>query len=706
MLKTLSNAELNKLYTDAELCDKDLFAEMRSNVRLVNGEHYQKTNKYFWNRIRDTIYAPTEQKIRITQNHIHSIASTYKNSILSIAQDAIVLPNNESELQDQKASELHAAVWDDFKKKNDWKNRRGQLASDFVDIGEVACKIFFNPDLGEIVGYEPQMGQDGLPMMDQMGQMVPSDVAIKSGQLVLQRIFGFNLLRDPGAKSKEESMWLCNRYMANIEEVKKWIKGDEEKLNYIQQSSDETYKVFNGLSGEYEDAKNQVMIREFYWKPCSEYPKGYYYITTPYGNLFEGELPFGFFPIVWAGFDDVQTSARSRSPIKQWRPFQAEINRSVSFMVETQLSNGFDKIFIQSGAKISPAQHLQGVRAYNVSGIPPTIVEGRAGDQFINYLNLQITSMYRVAKVEEIPLDKATGLDPYTMMFLDARQKKVFSSYATKFGNFLQDVCELSLNLARKYYDQNMIIPIVGKRQIVNIPEFNNSTPLSYQIKIVEGNDDIASNVGKQLSINQLLQYAGASLSKEDIGKLARNMPYLNKEEILDDLVIDYDSAKNIILSLDRGEKPEPNRYDNHKYMIKKITLRMRQSDFPYLSPEIQKNYELYKQLHEQYEIQIQKELQAAEQGFIPAGGLMVTVDVYVDDNGKQRRVRIPQKSVEWLIDKLNKQGAYYEEAKMMNPADLADMGKQLPPPPQGSSVNNMVSGNQNDLQQPVVQGV
>lgn len=670
-------SQLNKLYSDADLCDAELFSEMRSNVRLVNGEHYQKITKHFWNRYREGQYT-AEQKIRITQNHVHSISKTYVNSILSLAQDAVVLPNNEAELQDQKASELGNSIWADVKKKNDWKNRRAQFGSDFVDIGECAVKCFWNPDLGEVIGYEPKRNPEGEPVVDETGEMVASEIPVRTGQISIERILGFNLLRDPSAKSKEESKYLIVRYMADVEEVKDWVRGDKEKLSFVQQSSDETYKVFNGITGDYEDSKDQLMIREFYYKSCIEYPNGYYYITTPYGILFEGELPFGIFPIVWAGFDDVQTSARSRSIIKQLRPFQGEVNRSISSMVEIQLSNGLDKLFVQAGAKVSPLNQLPGVRGYAVSGAPPTFIEGKTGDQFLNYINLQISTMYRVAKVEDLPIEKAASLDAYSMMFLDARQKKAFSSYATKFGNFLEGICELCLKLAKNYYDQNMMIPVVGKRETVNIPEFLNASPLSYQIKIEEGNDDVGSMVGKQLSINQLLQYAGASLSKEDIGKLARNMPYLNKEEILDDLTIDYDSAKNVLLALDRGETPRPSKYDNHKYMIKKLTLRIRQSDFAYLNQQIQNNYEQYKMIHEQFEVQIQKELQMAESGFIPASGFMVTVDVYVDKDGKQQRVRLPQDSIQWLIEKLNTQGSYYEKIKDLNPADMAAMGQQL----------------------------
>jgi hypothetical protein len=675
--KTIS--DLNKEYTTAESTDNPVFADQRSNVRLVNGDHFTKTNKHYWQRIRETSQFPHDQKVRITQNHIHNISKTYVNSILSLAQDAIVKPNNESEMQDQKCADLNNSVWHDIKKKNHWETKKAQLASDFVDLGEVAVKVFFDKDGGEIVDYEPELGQDGTPLVDEFGQVVKGDTPIRTGQIKIDRIFAFNLLRDPSAKSKEECKYLIVRYMAELNDVKKWVEGDSDKLKFVQQSTDETYKVFNGTNGEFEDSKNQVMVREYYYKPCVEYPNGYYYITTSHGILFEGELPFGIFPIVWTGFDDIQTSARSRSLIKQLRSFQAEINRAVSYMVEIQLSNGMDKIFMQGGGKISPMQYAPGVRAYSTNGPPPMIVEGRAGDQFLNYLNMQIDRMYQVARIEELPIEKAAGLDAYTMLFLNARQKKVYSSYATKFGNFLNDVCELTLKLAKSYYTPQMVIPIVGKREAVNIQEFLNTEPFGYTIEIVEGSDDAESTVGKQMALNQFMQYAGSQLTPEVIGKLARNSPYLNKEDLFDDLTLDYDTARDQILALDRGETPLPNRHDNHSYMIKKLTNRMRKSDFKLLSQDIQQNYEEYKQLHEEFEMQIQKQLQLAQSGFIPATGPLVNVEFYINTpDGKTQRAKIPSDAVRWLIEKLESQGSYYERFKELNPADQADMAQML----------------------------
>ena len=64
----------------------------------------------------------------------------------------------------------------------------------------------------------------------------------------------------------------------------------------------------------------------------------------------------------------------------------------------------------------------------------------------------------------------------------------------------------------------------------------------------------LESKVGRAMMMQQILQYVGNSLSKDDIGRMIRTMPYFNAEEAYSDLTIAYDNATNDILALDRGD--------------------------------------------------------------------------------------------------------------------------------------------------------
>jgi hypothetical protein len=686
-----SISELNKLYSEADQADQDIFAEQRSNVLLIAGEHYTRRNAKYWNRIRDSKDLSNEQKVRLTKNHLQKIAKTYVNNIVSQAPSVKVVPQNEKEMQDQKSAQLNDSVWQYGRHKQNLKMKTAQFAKDYVDLGEVAAKLFWNPTAGKFLGYKAEMDEGGNPVMDESGQMVSSKTPAFSGDLQVERLFAFNLLRDPSAKSMLESKFFIIRKMVALTELKAMVAGDEDKLKMIQEQKDDTFLVFDGNHQNYQKSEGMSMLKEFYFKPCVDYPLGYYYITVEGGILFEGELPFGIFPIIYEGFDEIQTSPRHRSIIKQLRPYQAELNRAASKIAEHQVTLGDDKILVQSGTKVTTGVHLPGVRSIQYSGMAPTILAGRAGDQYLTYMTSQIAEMYQVANISEDTILKGgPGADPFGQLFQSVHDKKKFTIYTDKFEQFLCTLCRTYLDLARNYFSQDMLIPMIGRAEVVNISEFKNTTDLSYSIKTEPLTDDITTMMGRQLTINHALQYVGSQMTKEDIGKLMRAMPFGNFDESFSDMTLNYDSATNMILALDRGGTPQPNKYDDSTYMIQRLVARQRMSDFAMLSPQIQQNYQQLTSLYEDQETQKQQQILAAQAEFIPSGGARIKVDYYVPDpTNPDRPVRatLPAESVDWLIKRLADQGSSQQQMTTMNQGAVGEIAAKLQqqgPPPQG----------------------
>lgn len=670
--------ELNRLYEESETNTRKLFAEQRSNVKLVAGEHYNKTDSHFWREIRRTEGVNRKQKLRLTKNHIQKITKTIKNNILVHSPSVTVGPRNDSEVQDRKAAQMNDAVWKDLKDKNKFNRRVREFLDDFVDIGELFVELEWDPDAGDILGYEPILDEYGEPTLDENGEVATQPVF--SGKLIWNRTFGFNVLTDQTARSYEESQFVCVRKMSAIRPLMLKYKDDEEKTKFIQESSKSTYKIFDNNTGSYQDSKGLVMIRTYYFRPTYEYPTGYYYITTEFGILEEGKIPLGdkVFPVLKAGYDDLSTSARSQSVIKQLRPYQAEINRTASKMAEHQITLGDDKIITQAGATLSSGATKHGIKHIKVSGPDPKILPGRSGEQYLGYMNSTIAEMYQISGVMEESMEQEKNIDPYALLFRSASQKKKFVMYSTKFEEFLIDLCDASLRYKKAFMVEDELIPIVGRNEYVNVAEFKSSTDLHYQIKIEAQAQDIETRLGRQMALTQTLQYAGASLDKNDIGKLVRAMPYLNGDKIVDELTIDHDNAENDILALDRGEYPQSNPYDNHKYIIQKLVHRMKQPDFRYLDPMIQQNYERKKQEHTQIDAQMEAEKIRAMSGFIPSGGYMVACDFYVsydpDDPSKTKRLRIPSESLDWLVKKLQEQGSSQEQLQQMGDRSSTDL--------------------------------
>lgn len=679
-MKEYSVDELNRLYKEAEQCDKDLFSEQRTNILLSAGEHYSKSKSTWWNRIRDSKELSNEQKLRLTKNHIYKVVRGYVNNIVSQSPGVIPTPNNPKEIQDQKSAELNKSVWQYAKQKHRLNIEIQKWAKDFIEIGEVAVKIYWDPNQGRFLGMQQAVDEQGQPQVDEQGQMVASETGVFSGDLCIERLFGFNLLRAPEAKSMHESPYLINRKMVYLDDLKKIVK-DEETQKKLSESKDETFFIFDPNKLRYQESSKQTMVKEFYFKPCPDYPNGYYYIATQTVKLFEGELPYGIYPIIYEGFDEISTTPRHRSLLKQLRPYQIEINRAYSKMAEHQVTLGDDKVILLNGSKYTSGPHVPGIRVAYVTGQAPTVLEGRSGDQYLNYGQSQIAELYQVANMQEDNEEIQQGADPYANLYRSIKDKKKFKIYTDKFENFQTRVCETYLDLARNYFDENMLVPMVGKSEYVNISEFKNTTPICYQIKIEPLSDDIESMMGKHLVFNHILQYVGSTLDKDSVGKILKQMPFMNHEGAFDNLTIDEDTATNVVLALDRGQQPILHQYDNVEYIGKKITSRMKSSDFQMLDPNIQNSYQALLAQCEQIGADQLAQIKSAESEFIPSGGGQVKCDFYVPDpKNPQNQVRatVPTEAMDWLIKRLAEQGSAQEVLQEQAQPVQSDIARML----------------------------
>lgn len=679
-------ADLNELYSAAESIDKAVFAEQRTNIRLVAGDHYNLTGSKYFNRIRNQGTKDDSPRLRLTMNHTGRIARAYLNSILSNNPNVTVSPMQPKELSHQKAAEMKDSVLAYLKDKHKFNRKKYLWAKDFVEIGEVFVKVFWDESAGEKVGWEQAVdGMTGEPAFDPMtGQPQQSNIPVMSGDVIFETVHGFDLLRDPGCKAMENSPHLIIRKMESVKDLIKKFGTDDEKKSFIKEGGEDTFRVFQSSSGTYSTLKGLTMVREYYFRECAEYPNGHWYIATDLGILAEGELPFGIFPIYSVGFDELTTSPRSKSIVKQLRPYQVELNRMASQRAETQITMGMDKLVIQSGSKTSTGATQPGIRIVTTApGPAPTVIPGRSGDQFTEAYQQTIAEMYQIAEVPELDQEMNNQLDPYALLFRSIRQKQKFSVYGDKFENFLCDVMGGALELYRLCIDDKALIPIVGKNEMVNIKAFKAVPPNVTQVKIEPMNDDIETKMGKNLALNHILQFVGPQLNKNDIGKLIRLSPYLNNEKSFADMTNSWDNLANDILSLDRGEMPPMSNYEDHDYVIAGLTSRMKQPDFKYLPPQIQNIYGQKLQQHEGIKANQLAETQRAQSGFIPSGGYAVVCDLYVtpDPNKPEttKRLRVPSESLQWLIKQLQVQGSAQDQIEQLqSPQAGADIAQLL----------------------------
>lgn len=707
--KTVS--DLNRLYDKAEEVDREIFAEMRSNVLLVSGDHYSKVNARIASTVRSTNKSSSEQKLRLTKNHMHRASRSYVTAILSEAPDTTIKPQRPTELQDKKDAELNLGVWQDIKTRHEMKEKRAGYCKTFVDVGEVCVKVSWNPQHGEFRGYAPLLDEEtGEPVMEETGETKPTldsatgqplvdpatggivmepvlrqvedeEQPTFSGDFEFEDIFPANLLREESATAMYERgrAWIV-RKMVDTADLKRKFPDSASKLHDSQHS---TYVVFDANKGSYDKVKGQTELREYYWPVCEEYPFGYFIYATKDVVLAEDKLPEGIWPLVWAGFDKYDTTPRGRSILKVARPYQAEINRASSKIAEAQVILGDDKVLYQSGTKLAPGALLPGVRGISYQGMAPQVLPGRDGSQYMPYVSAQIAEFDHVLMLQETEvLDKSGVLDPYAMMFRAASRKRKFSPYIEKFERFQVRLTELCLKLAKVYLPDDMVIAAVGVRETINIAEFRKTSPLSMQIVIEPMSDQIETQLGKQLSFQNILQYVGKDLDKHTLGKVIKNLPFANSEDSFDNLTLDDDIAQNDMLALERGEQVQATKYVEPDFMLKGLTARMKSPEFKTLQPQIQQAYQALVTQYEQIQAQQLEKMQAAKNEFIPVDGALVTCDFYVPDpsspNNQAKRAKLPQRALEWLIKTLEQQGMGMEKLEGMNATAMADMAQML----------------------------
>ena len=588
-MKQYKIEELNKLHQDAKSLDKEAVAEMRSNILLIAGEHYSKRlQDAISMRSRTTGQSQEAYRLRITKNLLHRAHRLYVNAILSQAPGIAITPRNQTELQDQKSAELNQSVWDYAKDKYKINAFIREMASDFCGIGECIVKIFFDPTKGSLKGYEPQTDEFGNIVADEMGQPIADkEKPAFSGEFVFERIYAQNVFRDPSCTKMKDARWIGVEKLENTDSLKQRYKDDKKKQGYLEQSNEE-FVVFDTAKNGYGKEKNQTLLLEYYFKPCAEYPNGYFYITTKAGVLEEGELPFGIFPIVWQGFDEHPTKPRASSFVKVARPWQAEINRASSQVALHSVTIGEDKLLYQAGTTVAQGSLLPGVRGITYQGQAPTILPGRTGEQFFQYIAIQEQEMNRALMLDVLNEEKQANLDPMSLLFKSMSQSQKFNFYSTKFGEFLVEMAELFLELAKKYLEGDELIAAVGRSEAINITEFKATTKLNHQIKVQEQNDTIETKLGKQLVMNHLLQYVGQQMNREDIGKLICEMPFGNWRESFSDFTLDSKNVKNDFLAMERGEQPMVSENDNSQYILKQVAKRKKERDFKLLSPQVQ----------------------------------------------------------------------------------------------------------------------
>ena len=698
MIRGNDVSKLVELRTAGFIKDRSHFAEQRINAQLVAGHHFNYQNTELPSLVYMDRGGGTEVEIAV--NYLAKYARIKQNRLTTHAPMVRVVPKSTDERVDRKSAEIAQLVWEDIVYRHQFRKLIKLWAYDYIVLGECIARLSWDPDKGDLMQTETLSPEDdyGYGSEDKDGSIVSEagamggygqpeelpesdSIGTFTGDLSIERVSPWNLIRPQECENINEAKWLCIDRFVHLKTVKNWMRNHPEKRKQIApgdmaESSEYMFDMSSGMR----EVKDHVRVSEMYFRPCSEYPNGYYSFFTDNVVLFEGELPLGLFPIHYRGYLTAPGNPRHHSIIRDAKPIQAEINRCVGKAITHSLTLGDDKVFLPTGSNIDEKQSEPGSRIIfyqpNPSGgsSGPTVIEGRTGIQHMDQAQRFVAMMQDIfdetdpAVIQGGSPKDAMKRDPMALLHASYKEKEDNSFYGEEFEQFLVLVTQDVLHMARGYYNDQQLLTALGLNEYAAVDDFRKN-PLRDTVEIEPTSDSALSIIGRQHAFSTALQYVGARLPPKDIGLLLEGMPLGNKDLAFQGLNQDHKIADNLIRNLDNGRDIKINPLgEDIEFMIKSLISKIKEPGFIYKPWNVQQLYTQKLQEYQQIAAQQQQMMMELNKQLIPTDGPLVKIgSMHVPNPNKSSSrttipARLPQAAIEWVIQRLEQQNMNQEK--------------------------------------------
>ena len=651
--------------------DRQAFGEMRTAIRFAAGQQDpgmapvpEASGGY------RTVIGSSEgdgtgaSRIRFVRNHLPRIGDIYCNEILREAPDVEVVPVTGGDVRAAPLAEMNREVYEHHKRATtpNYRQRIDDDVTDFVVTGEIATKLYWDDRVGCV-------REEGVPP--------------------------FDLLRAPASRTVEESPWLIYRNIYTRGQMARIFGEGVARATAsagMAGTDFETrpYVVFRTSDQEYAQVEGTEVL-EYYEKPSWRFPQGRYYFFTADRLLRQGSLPGGVFPIVVQRFFKTSRFPRGHGFVRNVYRLQLEINRAAG-QDSTNMSHfGDDKFVTHSGSNLDAGDRLQGASHLKVSGFNDIrtsflYVEGKGMPKYVEYIQALVREMDYKCHIKtqmEERKGPAKGGDLSVVLYSQIKDKKLFVKYAQSFEDFMVTKGKAILSLYRHYLRPEDVIHSGNREKRVLVPDFKRTSDRDFLFAVVAGNESDESRLGKQLVVDNVLQYAGQRLNEANIGLLLRNTALGADRRLIDHFCVDYDSWTYDQVRLEKGMMPPISPVEDFAYKAKMCSERMRKADFLELNPVVQGVFNQYLQVCKDGIARQENDRLRLEKGVIPTDGPLVRTDARrsVPKQGggyKTEPLAIPYAALIWLTQALEKQGATQDALSGLPAQVQADIMDQV----------------------------
>jgi hypothetical protein len=455
---------------------------------------------------------------KLVVNHLYDLVETRVAQLSRLKPSIQVLPKN-GEYQDKNAARASKMLIDHLFELNGMDNLERQVQRHKKIFGESYLFIGWDESEGDA---HPDAGKEILDEETGEIQKVPED--LMTGDVCFEIEVPWRVLLE-----KKECFDKSNYgFRINVEHQDDLKRQYPDKKDSIK-SGDST-NVFDYSTLENIHMKDSLITFEFFHKGSNKcgVPEGYYAKFTKDVLLESSKSKYSHkdFPFERITDLDIPHVMEGVAQLEQIRDIQKEHNNLTTLISKNIWLTAHPKWLLPKGAcKIEALGNDATIVQYQ-GPVPPAMAQVQPNSSEVygyrDKLKEEMEQLYAVhgASRGQPPAGVTAGV---ALQFLNEQEAERSSDEIAKKNDFIKRVAKKTLSVAGDYYeiDDGRTMRILGKENKFLLRHFDSSNlSKPYDIKIDLGNAIADSKAGKTQRIIEVLQYAPATLSPEQIIEL------------------------------------------------------------------------------------------------------------------------------------------------------------------------------------------
>lgn len=541
------------------------------------------------------LYVPPKKsnEVRYIANKIQPIVRTEFSKLIKNKPICNVVPFSSND-DDIQSAHLGEKVCQALDFQMDLSEADKELIMNSLCFGISWVKPFWNPSLGVDLG------------------------GVHEGDTDKDIVSPFELVWDNSAKKWSEVKWCCHlktRTTDYVEEVYKKKVAPEKGIS-TSNIFDTKLQNLNNIGGiQYKEEKNSVVVKEYWEKPTSKYPKGrritvangvllLYLEDIGFGEQDKTERILPFFPFIHI---IIPGRVAGQSIIENLIPIQRERNKSRSQIIKNKDLIGSPPWVAEEGSLINDIEGEAGEIIYYDADakIPPHMEQppSMSADVYknIDQCDEELFFISGQGETSHGSLPNGQKLSGVGLSILQEQDDTKLSPTTQNFERCKAQYMSYILKIVKFKYDIERTIKFVGTANQLEAVTFKGSDLTSTDVRVVAGSALPQSKAAKQDFVFSLID-KGILNAQNDQQKILNLLELGTTDSLYDDYSIDYNHALGEVDKWKKGDiSPIVRDFYNHDVHIK-VHDKFRKSDeYEQLPPEYQQYIDMHVQQHKDF---------------------------------------------------------------------------------------------------------